>query len=215
MASHFRTDPGSAVSPVCCSCPLTDWHQSVSEADHHLGGSYHRKINPSLDWIMITLHFHVPGNHVFLFMWHRDIRELINRCFLAIGGCECVYECTDRSVSLRCSWFQGVCRKCSGGGQDVGEVFGVADLAGRQPLTYPLTSSLSLIYSIRPPECLLAWNPSQDTVKWHQTSGDRELLENTDWTCCFSQLSPNWVIHHPYFVQPLCETSLLWVSALA
>ncbi len=76
MASPFRTDPGSAVSPVCCSGPLTDWHQSVSEADHHLWG-----INPSLDWIMITLHFHVPGNHVFLFMWHRDIRELINRCF--------------------------------------------------------------------------------------------------------------------------------------
>lgn len=149
MASHFRTDPGSDVSPVYCSCPLTDWHQSVTEADHHLGGSYHRKINPSLDWIMIMLHFHVPGNHVFLFMWHCDIRELINRCFLAISECECVYECTDRSVSLRCSWFQGVCRKFSGGGQDVGEVFGVADLAGRQPLAYPLTSSLS--YILHPP----------------------------------------------------------------
>ncbi len=95
------------------------------------------------------VHFHVPGNHVFLFMWHRDIRELINRCFLAISGCECVYECTDRSVSLRCSWFQGglqeVLRRRPGCRGSVG----VADLAGRQPLAYPLTSSLS--YILHPP----------------------------------------------------------------
>jgi len=146
MRLYSQTDPGSAVSPVCCSCLLTDWHQSVSETDH-LWGSYHLKINPSLDWIMIMFHFHVPGNHVFLFMWHRDIRELINHCFLAISGCECVYECIDRS----CSWFQGVCRKCSGGGQDVGEVFGVADLAGRQAdASIPRWQALSLIYSVRP-----------------------------------------------------------------
>lgn len=145
MASHSQTDPGSAVSLVCCSCLLTDWHQSVSET-HHLWGSYHLKIKPSLDWIMILFHFHVLGNCVFLFMWHRDIRELINHCFLAISGCECVYQCIDRSASICCSRFQGVCRKCSGGGQDVEEVFGVADLAGRQTLTYP-TDKLALLYT--------------------------------------------------------------------
>lgn len=31
----------------------------------------------------------------------------------------------------------------------------------------------------------------------------------------FSQLSPSWVIHHPYSVQPPYETSLLWVLAVA
>lgn len=173
MALHSQTDPGSAVSPVCCSCPLTDWHQSVSETDH-LWGSYHLKISPSLDWIMITFHFHVPGNRVFLFMWHRDIRELINHCFLAISGCECVYECIDRN----CSWFQGVCRKCSGGGQDVGEVFGVADLAGRQAdASIPRWQALSLIYSV-PPLSSAFWPGIHHKTLW---SDIRQVETESSW----------------------------------